>query len=468
MQYSVFVGKVRHRLGRLDWSLIRGSAIITVGTTLARLLAMAYWLILARALTPEGYGFAQYVITLGTLAAILTHPLGQHVFARYIGKHRDDPEQLAQVLSNLTALLIGVFVLSVAVTVPILIVIERLNLGVLMTFFGITLYYIYWGIASGFQAPGRLMAVTLGSNLLQLVATYALIEGFGVHDPQALVIYGLAYVPVVVGAQLLRPLPVRLALGYVRRAVLSEVLRFSWPIWLSHISFTIGLSLPILMLEHYAGSTAVGIFSLANTLTALFGVVSLGLTTLLMPKIAGMPRERHLGMLMRSLVVLMVINGLTLIAYVPLVQWFIPLAFDTAYLSSASTYFFLALVAILAGVNGLFTAVLVGGGQVRLEAAGRTLNLLVTALAGWLLVPSYGVEGAATAMFVGTLVSILLYIAMIGYSALRERRTAGQKAKEHSDAGAVLHPNPQEPGADPAARSHDQAQQPISNGGYQP
>jgi O-antigen/teichoic acid export membrane protein len=408
------VGKMRQRLKGLDWRFIRGSAIISAGSAGARLLAMVYWLILARAFTPDQYGFVQYAITLATLVAILAQPVGQHVFTRYIGKHREQAEQLPALLSNLLVVLLGVFGASLLLALPVLAALGELSAGVVVVACGITMFYGYWGLANGVLASGRLTLVYLGSNLIQLAVSYGLITLLGVRSPQlALLIYGCSYLPAILLMQLARPLPLSFRPALVTRPVVGEILRFSWPVWVSHIAFTLGTSLPVLLLNQFAGKAAVGIYSLATTLAAIFGVVALGLSTQLMPTIAGAPRHMHITLLKRTMAVLLGVSVVMLALYVPVVRFVVPAVFGAEYLSSPSTYGLLAAVAIATGANSLLTAALVGGGRVRGEAVARVLNLTLTGALGLILVPRFGVEGAAAALLAGVLASIVVNTAVI-------------------------------------------------------
>ncbi|NJN19710.1 MAG: oligosaccharide flippase family protein [Oscillochloris sp.] len=370
---------------------------------------MLYWLILARAFNPDSYGFVQYTITLATLVAILAQPIGQHVFARYIGKYRQEPEVRPALLTNLLAVLGAVFTASLIIAVPILAFFGELNLGVLVVFAGISLFYAYWGLANGMLYAGRLTLAYLASNLLQLAATFALINLLGIQSPLlALLIYGCSYLPALALLQRFLPLPLAFHPALIARETIKDILNFSWPVWISHIAYTVGAALPILLLNYFIDKAAVGVFSLALTLSALFGVVSIGLSTQLMPTIAGAPRHKHLALLKQTLLLLLVISALMLLIYLPLVRFVVPLVFGAEYLTSLATYGLLTAVAIANCVNGLLAAVQIGGGHVRIEAGSRIVNLAVTAGLGWLLVPQIGVEGAAAALLAGVIAAILI------------------------------------------------------------
>jgi O-antigen/teichoic acid export membrane protein len=413
MRGGFAAGKLRQQLGRFDGHLLRGSIVLSLGSALARVLAMGFWLILARAFTPAEYGYVQYYITIGMLIAGLTQPTGQFVLARYVGKHQADAAALRAALSNLWVFLGLLMGLTLALAIPALYALDKLNLGVLVIFVGVSLFYAYWGLASGMMASAQLTAAYLGSNLIQLLAVFGLIFLLDIQSPLlALLIYGLSYFAGVALVQRWRALPLAFEAAAVRRAMLGKILRFSRPVWVSHVSYTLYAALPILLLERHAGAAAVGVFGLATTLTAVFGIVSTSISTLLLPKIASTPREQHRRMLLKALALLLVANAAALALYVPLTIWFVGSLLGGEYLSSIGTYTILALATIVSGVQSLGTAVLMGTGRAWVDAGGRLAALLVAAALAWIYVPSQGAPAAAAALLAGSLAALLFYLAV--------------------------------------------------------
>src|SRR5690554_1264536 len=97
----------------LDWSLLGDSAVMSVGMAVARGLGFAFFLVLARAFDPAGYGLVQYGISVAGVVAILTMPFGQHVLARFVGKHHADSAHVERIVTNALLVLGGLFVLTV-------------------------------------------------------------------------------------------------------------------------------------------------------------------------------------------------------------------------------------------------------------------------------------------------------------------------------------------------------------------
>jgi O-antigen/teichoic acid export membrane protein len=409
----MFAGKLKQRLTTVDGSLFKGSAILAIGTVVARVLGILFFLVLAQVFLPKDYGFVQYGITLGLLIAMVTQPFSQHVMARFIGTYRHDEILLRKMLSNMWLVLSGLSVLTLLVAVPVLMWLDRFNIGIVVVFVGTTLFYTYWGLSRGFLAPTRLTLAYLGSNLVQLILVVGLIYILDIHEPLlALSIYGLSYLLPLAVLQIVWPLPLYLQGGGVQGEHLREIFQFSWPIWISHISYMLYISMPILVLEPFAGTEAVGVYGVANTLTMAFLFIPTSIATLLMPKTAGLPRHQHLSLLKKTLFWALLVNLIGLGIYTLLVEWFVLTVFGAEYLVDQSTYIILAVAMIVLGSGGVITAVLVGSGRVWVETAGRVVAAVLTAGLCWYLIPSHGAAGAAVAMVVGAVSAVIIYVLM--------------------------------------------------------
>jgi O-antigen/teichoic acid export membrane protein len=325
-------------------------------------LGIVFYLVLARVFVPEDYGLVQYSITLGLLIAVGTQPFSQHVMARFIGVYREHDEQLRAILSSMWAILAVLVALTLLLAIPLLLWLDRFNIGIIVVFVGTTLFYTYWGLSRGFLAPTRLTLAYLGSNTMQLVLVVLLIYVLQIDSPMlALTIYGASYLVPLALLQMFWPFPLHTHMASLQLDKIREVIRFSWPIWASHISYMLYASMPILLLEMLASTAMVGVYGVAKTLTMAFLFIPSSIATLLMPKTAGLPRSQHLGLLRKTLLWSLFVNGLGLVIYLFLVEWFVRTMFGAEYLVDSGTYLLLALAMIVRGSGGIITAVLVGG-----------------------------------------------------------------------------------------------------------
>jgi O-antigen/teichoic acid export membrane protein len=402
--------RLKGLISQLDVSLLRGSAVITIGTIVARGVGFIGSFLLARFFDPADFGIIQYAFALAAIIAIGTQPLGQHVVARYIGKSKDKPEEVQETLTNIIVILVAIFGLSTLLAVVFLLFTEKFNAGILVIFFGLTIFYAYLGLARGFLASGRFIAADIGSSSLKALMLVIFIGMLGKKFTLlAIFILGLSFLIPPILLQTFWPLEITFDKKLLNKQIAKGIFRFSLPIWLSHASYMIYTTIPLLFLEHYTDNTTVGIFSLAVTLSILFSFFPTGFSTLLMPMIAGASNQRHKTLLANALGITMLANITLLMVYYFIAPWMVGLLFGRDYLAFPSLFILMAIVATFVGAHGIFTSVFVGKDRAQEETKSRLVVVVVTVMGCWLLTPTYGALGAAWASLLGIICGLTVY-----------------------------------------------------------
>jgi O-antigen/teichoic acid export membrane protein len=401
---------LRSHLAGLDRTLLKGSVVISIGMLVARGLAFVFYLILARAFAPGEYGEIQYALAIAEIIAIGTQPFGQHVLARFVGIHKESPDELRRFLSNAWTILTGLLVITFALAIPALVFLSLQSLGVLVVVAGTSIFYAYWGLARGFLASGRLVVAYLASNLLQLILTFWFIQVLGIKSvPLALVIYGGSYLLPLLLLQIVRPL----FSSFDRRLVswndIKPILRFSLPIWLSHAMYMLSLTIDILLLRNLSDAETLGQYALAKNISVLFFFVPSGISTVLMPRVASLPEKQHKKLLIQSLALAVLINLGILAALLLFGAQIVSRLFGAEYLSSPATVLALSAGMIVFGIHAIISSVQVGKGFANRETISRFIILLTFALVGWSLIPLYGALGAAISVLAGGISGIAAY-----------------------------------------------------------
>lgn len=402
----------KQRLARLDWQFIRGSSMTTLGIAVARVLGFAFSFLVARAFTTADAGLVQYTITLATLVAICTIPFAEQVMPWFISRYREhkDPTRLPAVMSSGWLILAAIFVGTLVVSVPILAVAGRLHVTVLVIFSGLTLFNVYAGVSRGFLDPGRLLAAFLGSNLLQLIAVIVALQIWGAATTMpVLLIYGLSYVIPIAVLQYAAPLPLHFRRQNVRRADVRDMLRFAAPLWGSHTLFTISFALDILLLERFHGESAVGVYALTKTIVLGFSFVPQGITMILMPRVAATRDGDHRAMLKSALVATVLANAAALVVYLLAYRWFVETLVGPAYFIGYRFAVLMAVSAVVYSVHAILTSYLIGRKRPELETVSRAMIAAVLVIAGFTLIPSLGIIGAAWTSVAGSVAGVLSY-----------------------------------------------------------
>jgi O-antigen/teichoic acid export membrane protein len=378
------------------------------------LLGFVFSMVVARSFSPSEFGAIQYGITVASVVSIGTQPFGQHVIARFIGKYREDTEYLQMILSNSWIILVILIGITILLAVPTMIIAGIRDVpGVIVIFLGITILYIYWGIARGILIPGRLTVAYLGGNFLQLLLAYFVLYIINIRSSMiVLFIYGFCFFMPPFILQKFWPLPINLKIEKIKFNVIRNLLKFAGPIWISHTCYMIFHTIDILLLEHYWGTAAVGVYAISKTFASVSLYIPSGIATFLMPKTAGTPTQAHRYMLKRALLLSMAACLLTLLGYLLLGKLVVMILFGYKYVMDMIVMITLALGMILLGTNQVVTSVLVGGGRPGIDTIGRIISVCIASLVGLIMIPIYGSLGAALVVLSGPLAALLTYMVL--------------------------------------------------------
>lgn len=399
-----------HRAG-LDWNLLKKSSVLTVGTVVARVLGMAFSLVVARAFVPDDYGAIRYILTLGVIGSVVTQPFGQHVIARFVGLNAEVRPGLQRFVTNALTMLAGLLVASLITASVVLGLIGHLSFGVLAIIFGSCCYYAYWGLCRGLGNERRLVAVSVGSNVIQLVVVVFVIYVLDIRSAVLVTtIFGLSYLVPIGLFQVFAPLRLGLRRSLLDLREMTDIVRFSGSIWGSHVGYVAYNSIVVILLERFSGTAAVGIYALAGTLGRSFLFVPEAIATLLMPRVAAARGEDVEGGVSRLMAVSLSVNIVGLVAYMLLVRSFVVVAFDDSYLDGGIVpYLAMAVAMIVLGQHGVLTAVFVGAGEPSYETVSRIIAFAATATVAVLTIPKHGPTGAALAMLAGAAFGLAYY-----------------------------------------------------------
>jgi O-antigen/teichoic acid export membrane protein len=400
-----------NRFRTWDWKLFKGSAMLSFGMAAAGAFGFAFSAVVARGFSPSDYGSIQYAISIASVVSISTQPFGQHLIARFVGKYRENEEGLRQIMSNILLILVVLTGVTLLVAAPALRILGSPNImGTLIVFLGITVFYIYWGLARGFLMPGMLTIAYLGGNFLQLLMAYFVIHILAIHSPLlVLAIYGICFFLPPLLLQIYKPFPFQLDLRQINGTRLREVLGFAGPIWISHGSYMLYTTLDVILLARYWGTAAVGVYGIAKTLASVALYLPTGISTFLMPKIAGSPVDTHSRLLTRSLAITLASCVAALGFYILLGRWIVLLVFGERYVYQPGVAIVLSLGMVMQATHSVVTSALVGAGRPGWESVSRIAAVCCGFAAGLLFVPVHGALGAATVILSGSIAALLTY-----------------------------------------------------------
>lgn len=416
------IRKLNNQLQGAYGRFFKRSLLLAAGFAIARLFGLGFSLLLGRALPTEQYGFIQYSILLAGIMGIGTQPFMQHTLARFLSLARKDTDHLDQVVSTSVVLLGGIVLVTMLLITIASAVGESFNLGAVVIFLCLTIYYGYYGLARGFEDSGRLSAVFIASNVVQFIAIFVVYSLLKSRETlPALAIYGLSYIGPVLFLTLAYPLPVRVRRPLIDQTTAKELLRFSIPVWLSQALFALTAAGDVFILTNIAGAATAGAFVFTRTLGLAFDFLPTSIGTLIMPRVAASASSPR-RMVMFSSVAIIATSVVLTIPFLLVYPWFIQTFIQPNYLLPISTVVIMILGQVAYGLHGVITGAIIGQNRNLVGLVSRIILTVCLYVACYALIPSMGIDGAALANLIAAGIAVLTYPLLI--SLLRPRRLA--------------------------------------------
>jgi O-antigen/teichoic acid export membrane protein len=395
---------------RPEQALVRSSAIVFSGNTLARLFGFVFAVVAARLLLPSGYGVFAYALTVANIASILVldAPIG---LARWLPRLRDDPLRQEVAFSNTVVLAAAALGVSLLVAVPggILLGLHGGTLlGALAIVVGLACFTLYREAARGQERFLAMMAVFVLANALELAGI--LVAGaLGRRTPTVfLFLYGLSYVAAVAILALVAPLKLSFHREAIDRRELMSLLVFVSPLFLQTAFLTAWLGADLLLVRHFLGPALTGQYAAAKNLTNVFYLIPAAVGATLMPQVARLPGGAVRLYVARALALTGVLTLLAVAVLVILRAPVIAILFGSRYPRAAAPFAILALGTGLYGIYQVLEHAWIGRGYPLIDTVATGAGMVATFLLGIVLVPRLGLDGAALAFGIGAALQLLI------------------------------------------------------------
>jgi O-antigen/teichoic acid export membrane protein len=275
-------------------SELRPIFVSTFGEGGSRAVNFLFYLAVARALSPAGFGEVRYTITLATVALCLTQVLS-NAMNRELGAARLDLARTREVLGS--ALAVGVALWLGSVALCVLASAASLTgtasaLGLVAALSGLTVFQLYYAAARGLGAAERAAVIYFGTAVVNLGAFLAVWALTTPTPTIALVIFGTSSVVPILVAELARPVVAKAGLRVARRP-LPGLWRIGGPLILAQIGYLTWVSADQIWVETQLGSHEIGLYSAARNLSILLLVIPAGVAGVLAPRVAELLSARR-------------------------------------------------------------------------------------------------------------------------------------------------------------------------------
>lgn len=388
-------------------SIIRGMAVGLAASVLGGGLGFLFTVVTAHLLGQSDFGLLVLGLNLLTTTSVLTLAGADFAAIRFVAA-ADEPGRKRGALLTPLALVLG---LNLAVAGVVLAlagpisgrllgqprfahVLEALCLVLPLT---VLAQMLSSGLSGLEQLRGELARKTVEQGGRILFASLAIVAGLGLVGAALGLAVAAAAAAVAVGVLLWRALPRG---GRTEPVSPRAVLAFAWPQTVGRASGEVAILANVIVLSHAQGARAVGLYGAAFAIASLPSLVYNSFALRFMPAIS---RLWAAGAVAELRELLKGVTRWVTILSAPLYAVAIALpgpllhVFGSRFADAAGALSLLTLAGLYNSLTGPVAGALIMTGRVRLEMAGNVVGAVVVVAASLLLIPRYGLTGAALA-----------------------------------------------------------------------
>lgn len=207
-----------------------------------------------------------------------------------------------------------------------------------------------------------------------------------------------------------RRLGVRLSRRLLDGELLRAMVRYATLSWVASVAQFLNYRVDVWIVQYFSGSAALGIYSLAASLAMTLWMLPRSTSTVLMPAMAsgepgaGFPQAARFGRL---------VFGVTALGAVPLAVFartWLGLLYGDAFTASAGPFVVLLLGCVPFTICVVLASALAGVDRQEVNLSASLAGLIVTVVLDVLLIPRWGIMGAAAASALSYLVTTAVVV----------------------------------------------------------
>lgn len=405
-------------------TLLKGGSIVFIGFVVQTGLGFATKYLVATNLGPAGYGAIQVGAVLLTFSSMIAL-LGIHTgIGRYLPRYEDSAKRQSVFVSGLRIVTVSSVVLGGAIAMfagQIAVVLGTPGIESVVRIFGLaTPLVVCMKMAIG-SAQGLKRAVPKAAiqyvtfPVVRFVGvTVAVLVGLGSVGVAATYLIGYVAAAVVGGYYLFRHTNLLDGATDNTESMYRELVVFSIPLVISSAADTIFSNIDALLLAYFGTTEQVGVYDIAFVLANLLLVILLSFRFITMPLLSELHSEERFDELRRlyhtlsKWLFLVSYPGLLVLTLFP--GTVISLTFGSEYLGGTLPLAILALGTFSHVVTGPAGALLVSVGDTRLQMLDYVAMAALNVALNLVLIPPYGIVGAALATSLSYLALNGLYL----------------------------------------------------------
>ena len=407
------------------WRVLTGASLVIIGVMANRVFDLVTRTVIARYLGPEGFGILSTSISILSIAGTFTLFGLSLGIVRFISKDQNHENVtkyffVAFWFVTFVGGVIGLFAWIFDNQISVLIFRDP-ELSVVVQAIGISipLFAALSIVTSVFQSFGNARAYVLINNIvlpgIRLLAVFCvLIFSWGFIG----IVNGYLWIALAITLITAIPLSKKYALNFwslkgIDFVTFELLARFSFPLLIGSL---IGLSvwqIDVIFLQREWGSLQAGLYSAALTLGRLPNILLIAFGFMLAPIMAQQFEKKHLADLRRlygQIIDLIFFIGLPIsTAFVVFAPQILNVLFGNEYLASVTVLRIMAVGYFLHSILGPNGNTLIMIGRSKVYMIDTTISAIITIILYIIIIPVYGLIGAALATLGGLTIMNVLF-----------------------------------------------------------
>lgn len=405
---------------------LRGSSLVFAGILAGKLVAMVSSIIMARSLSPHRFGIYLLGLSILQIAAIVSNLGIPGVLPSLIAKidmsgSQDGPHRLVRgaIYSCLgPALFLSAAVYACADFVSVKIFhIPEISGMLKLTSAIIPPVVITSVLTAAFRGYGRtwprVIFQDLLPGLLTLLFFLALIR-FGFELSGAYIAFGMSslLVFVLIARSIKKKLGMRFLVRIRELTAVIELLRLSWPLGIESLVWVVYTQIDKLLIGCFLPPSQVGIYAAAASLSVILSIIPQAFSYLALPAFSSVVSngsKHELGLLYGKITkIIFQISFPVFLCLVMLSKEILTALYGDAYSNGSRAMAILAAGLMISCLLGPTSEILVSAGRTKAPLAASAAGCIANVSLNAVLIPRYGINGAAIANSCSVIVSLLV------------------------------------------------------------
>jgi O-antigen/teichoic acid export membrane protein len=356
-------------------------------------------------MSKSDYGEIRYIIYIATLFSTFIALGLPTTMTRFLAKYRNSPDKKALYFTNI----IVIFLITLLLTELFVAIIFWNLLIVTLVVLGYSIPLLYMGIVRGNMEYKKFSIASINRNLIKLFLLFIFFYTIGITNISILLIYSFGGWVAILIIEMIWSSKVNFKSELISKSVMKNLVKFSSPILITTLAFSLLTTIPIIILEWFYDYQTIAIYSTALTLSIVYGFLPTAILTIFMPKIAYYKdKQKRILLFNQTLAFIIIINLILIIFTILIGQWLIEILFTSKYNASYIPLIIVSVAVLFREIRAAFSNFWVGGGKPSISAYSTSIGCIAGIGISLILIPLYGIIGAAIAFTIGWIFSVIV------------------------------------------------------------